>query len=880
MKLILWHALFTRVLFEQKKLFATAILTVSLGVALALGIRLGTQSALNSLEQSVSQAYPAGWSDPFSATTSEAKLFLKDSALRFDGQLFTILEAQIIADEKGTTAERTLQVQVFWGGDTQTAPPALQSDTSSVASKSETQGMNPEPITLGISSACRREFPEKSALLLAGQKVDVSFQVLESGIISTSCRHLSAGVQSFATAELSRLVNTAPLSVVFPNSQPAQLKLLDEFKQLAVHVPGLEIASNQNRLARLEEVTVSFRTNLQLMGFIALFIGFAIVHHVFSLLVARQSRSLAVLSALGVAQSRQMQVLFFLAAFLGLAASLLGIFTGLAAGAFLSNVTSSTIKNLYDNFVDASTLYWTAADLTYGFLLGFSACLLGALHPILKLKRLPVAQVMREGSFESHESGLTPKQSLTLAAVLLCISLLCLAWPLVWNRIPITALIACLGFLVIAALLAQQFGYLLYSKLNLDFWRSRWSTQLRIFFAPQAAVVLQVLTLTFTLTFGVKGMAESFRETLADWSQNTLKADLWMRTVGGAGAPLPTEVIRHLENASPSVVKAVDRLSIGTAELSLHPEKPEKPVLLAAARFQEQAKVTPMKILEPANQTTDAQSKTAAKIFETAQNCAATRDDPCPAYISEPVVVHFDLSAPLNTVLCPTFRSQQLCVRVVSVYQDFGSDQGVILTDEVVFQRRLENHPQPSFSNVYLNDASSPASMNFTKELRRIADTSEGTLSFETLADLRARILQTFDNTFRVTDALYVLCGIIAIVATVSCLNLQIRLRSREWSLQWALGIDSQTLLHRFSVWSAIMAMLSAVVSLLGGWVLSAILVYAVNYYSFGYSLTLAIPWTLPVTVVLVATLSGYISGRLQTKSLSENTTLSSLARE
>jgi putative ABC transport system permease protein len=179
-----------------------------------------------------------------------------------------------------------------------------------------------------------------------------------------------------------------------------------------------------------------------------------------------------------------------------------------------------------------------------------------------------------------------------------------------------------------------------------------------------------------------------------------------------------------------------------------------------------------------------------------------------------------------------------------------------------------------------LRNAESPEATYFAQELKLLAENSGGTLSFETLGDLRARILQTFDNTFRVTDALYVLCGLIAIVATVSCLNLQIRLRSREWSLLWALGLESHTLLRRFSLWSALMALLSSVVSLLGGWILSAILVYAVNYYSFGYSLSLAIPWTLPLTVVFVATLSGYVSGRLQTKSLSENTTISSLVRE
>jgi ABC-type spermidine/putrescine transport system permease subunit II len=64
------------------------------------------------------------------------------------------------------------------------------------------------------------------------------------------------------------------------------------------------------------------------------------------------------------------------------------------------------------------------------------------------------------------------------------------------------------------------------------------------------------------------------------------------------------------------------------------------------------------------------------------------------------------------------------------------------------------------------------------------------------------------------------------------------------------------------------MATLAAAVSVFGGIVLSAVLVYAVNYYSFGYSLSLMIPWHLPVVVIAVAAVSGYLSGRMQQKSL------------
>jgi putative ABC transport system permease protein len=140
--------------------------------------------------------------------------------------------------------------------------------------------------------------------------------------------------------------------------------------------------------------------------------------------------------------------------------------------------------------------------------------------------------------------------------------------------------------------------------------------------------------------------------------------------------------------------------------------------------------------------------------------------------------------------------------------------------------------------------------------------------------------MNTFDNTFRITDMLYVLCGLIAIIATVSSLNLQIILRSREWSLLWSIGLSHATLLRRFSFWSALLAFVAAFVSVFGGLVLASVLVYAVNFYSFGYSLTLKIPIELPVIVLTVATICGFLSGRMQAYSLIKNISLKTLNRE
>ncbi|NBO37335.1 ABC transporter permease [bacterium] len=869
MKALLWKALFTRVLWNQRRLFIIAVLTVSLGVALALGIRLGTQSAVRSLETQLKAWNSNEWSEPLLASSTEAKSFLREIAFQRGALIFNTIDSQLGESADPTTRLRPVQL-LF-----------LRSGPSSFVVSSQTLANQSLQLQLLAHKNCKDTLENVRWSKIAGKNIPTVIEFREdSSLLTQNCKLLIAHPASGNDSVIEAAVSEAALTGLFPTATDKDRQFYFHLRSLASFIPGLEFDTASQRLSRLENVTASFRTNLQLMGFIALFIGFAMVQHVFSLLVARQAKSIATLSALGISGAKQIRVLLSLAGFLGLVASAIGTLLGLVAGVFLSGVTSATVKNLYDSLVDSGHLHWQPMDLGYGFFLGFSACFLGALQPIFKLRRLPVSQLIRDGSFEAHDSGLTNRQSLLLSILVVAITVICLKVTWVVYRIPITALISCLGVLIFSALSAQIFCRFLYEKIQLHSFPHRWTTQLRVFLPPQAAIVVQVLTLTFTLTFGVKGMAESFRETLADWANSTLRADIWIRSVGGNGVALPDEVVNRLAEARGKEAIAVDALTILQANLQSESQTNSKPILFAAARFSEQKKVSPMRLLLPKNIDSAGQQKLAALIENETERCTGSEESPCPAYISEPILVHFSLPTDLHKTICPIIKSQKICFESVAVYQDFGSDQGVILSDEKVLKRILKTKPSASFSNVYLREPLSPESGHLIRDLRELVKKSEGTLALETLRQLKARILETFDNTFRVTDALYVLCGVIAIIATVSGLNLQIMLRNKEWSTQWALGIGGKPLIARFAIWSSLMAFIASLVSVCGGWALSAILVYVVNYHSFGYSLQLAIPWHLPILIIAVATLSGGVSGFLQATSLREHLNIRSLTRE
>ncbi|NBW80531.1 FtsX-like permease family protein, partial [bacterium] len=392
---LLWKSLFFRLVADQKRPFLFALVTVSLGVALALGIRLGTESASRSLEENIPISAAKDWSMPVTAQGPQAIVFLREHVLRMQGQIFSVVEAQ--ATKQGLFAEEAISIQLIvpWSG-----------------SGDQNGGSGEE-----VKPICQQQFAKIKGLKIEGRTFPVRLKgvagFLQSGencrlaLYDTSVFENDSGLAQSWQATIAK----APLRALFKLERSEQKAAFAEFKNLAQQIPGIDFGSDSKRVDRLRDVTRSFRTNLQLMGFIAIFIGFAMVRHIFSLIIARQSKTLATLAALGIPQRRQIAVLLTLAASLGIAASSLGTLLGLLSGFFLSLITSSTVRNLYDSMVDASRFYWHPLDLLYGFAVGFSACILGVLQPVLGIRRLPVAQVMRDGSFEAHQTGLTLRQS-------------------------------------------------------------------------------------------------------------------------------------------------------------------------------------------------------------------------------------------------------------------------------------------------------------------------------------------------------------------------------------------------------------------------------------------------------------------------------------
>ena len=194
---------------------------------------------------------------------------------------------------------------------------------------------------------------------------------------------------------------------------------------------------------------------------------------------------------------------------------------------------------------------------------------------------------------------------------------------------------------------------------------------------------------------------------------------------------------------------------------------------------------------------------------------------------------------------------------VAAVFRDYSSEQGYVAVSSAQYRRWFDD-PAVDSVGLYLGQGVTPEAMG-----RRIeALEFEGTVQWITPDRIRRESLAVFDRTFRISWALALLVGLIALVALTSALLAQGLERSREHATLRALGLTPGRLFELVTVQSAGLT----VVALATALPLAVLIHYALSLLvqprAFGWSLPAGLPpvepmvWVVPVALVL-GTLTG-----------------------
>jgi putative ABC transport system permease protein len=366
-----------------------------------------------------------------------------------------------------------------------------------------------------------------------------------------------------------------------------------------------------------------------------------------------------------------------------------------------------------------------------------------------------------------------------------------------------------------------------------------------------AAVATSGVVASLALSVALTVMVASFRDSVTQWLDGILPAQLYVRAAAGGsaeGATLPPDLVRAIE-ATPGVARA-DPLRTTALQLSS-----TLPAVTLLARP-----------LQTGSETTgQALPLVGAAVPLPA---AAPGERVVPVYVSEAMVDLYD-ARPGGWLpeLGLAFAQQPKGTRffIVGVWRDYARQHGSVVMDRADFVR-LSGDDRVNDLALTLDEGSVEDTVREAVRARAVELGVADVLEFASASQIRAISLRIFDRSFAVTYWLQAVAIGIGLFGVAASFSAQVLARQREFGLLAHLGLTRRQILGVVALEGLAWTVLGALAGLALGLAVSLVLVHVVNPQSFHWTMDLALPWlrllALCVAVVLAGTLTAWLAGR------------------
>ncbi len=196
---------------------------------------------------------------------------------------------------------------------------------------------------------------------------------------------------------------------------------------------------------------------------------------------------------------------------------------------------------------------------------------------------------------------------------------------------------------------------------------------------------------------------------------------------------------------------------------------------------------------------------------------------------------------------------------IAGIFHDYADDQGCFCITRDNYSRHWTGKGFHAIAAFLKNPADAPA---LEEELRRDFNTGGG-LSIYLNRALRTRIFEIFDQTFAVTELLRVIAIAVALLGITLALGTLVAERSWDIAALRSIGAGRGQIAAIHLTEAGLIGLVSAVLGMICGLLLSMILTWVVNKAFFGWTVRYAVPWgewlRTPLWVTATALLAGLI---------------------
>ena len=590
--------------------------------------------------------------------------------------------------------------------------------------------------------------------------------------------------------------------------------------------PGARVLNAAGRTRATAELSDGFMTNLAAMSLLALLVGLFLIYNSVNFSVLQRRELLGGLRALGMTRRELFALVMGESALVGLIASLAGLALGLALGEKLLLLVSQSINDFYFR-VSATDVDVGALTMSKGLVAGIGAALAASAVPALEAVSFEPRLAMTRSALE-RKAGRTVGVAAVVGVVTMLAAVAVIAFSgrnLVAGLTAVFMLI--LGFalcvpLVVGAAARRLAG----AAGRIAGMPGRIAIAGIAASLSRTGVAIVALAVAVSATIGVSIMVDSFRNSVSDWLDQSLQADLFVGVDDGA-----------LEPGLVADILALDGVEAASTTRSATIETTEG--------------VTRLIVIDMApggyagTELLDADPGVVWPAWDGGDVVLA----------SEPYAYRHRVSAG-DTVRLAT-GSGIVEFGVAASYQSYDINASALLMSRSTYDRHYDD-PGIDTLGLYLADDGDAEAMAAAVE--RVA-AGRQRLDIRSNASIRELSLEIFDRTFVITGVLYWLTLGVALIGILGAmLALQLE-RGREFGILRALGMTPGELGRMITGQTAAIGLASGVAALPLGLVMAWTLIEVINRRAFGWGIEMQVPPGALVEAVAFAVLAALVAG-------------------
>jgi putative ABC transport system permease protein len=570
----------------------------------------------------------------------------------------------------------------------------------------------------------------------------------------------------------------------------------------------------------------AYRVNLTMLAAIALLTGGFLVFSAQALSVVRRRTEFAFLRALGLGRRTLFGWLVAEGAAVGLAGGIVGtaLGYGLAWGALV--LLGGDLGAGYFSGLKPQLQFQPGVSVAY-VVLGTLAGVAGAWLPAREAATVSPARALKAGD----EAALLGGHGHPVWGAALLVLSIPVCWIPPLDGLPVGGYgaVACLlaGAVMLLPAVASGVAWLLPGRGPVP---SRLAAA-RLGAAPGHAVVAAAGVLTsVALAAAMAIMVASFRDSVDQWLNQILPADLYLRAGKASGSAYLDEDLQRRIAATPGVGQVAF-----TRHDSLRLAAGQAPVALIARPVSNDGNELPL-----AGRARPGGVEPAIWISEAMQDLYGWQ--------------------PGQRVDLP-LAGHPVAVHVAGVWRDYARQTGAVMIDLAEY-RRLTGDRLANDAAIRL--APDVGASQVAEALTAMAGT--GVLEVARPGEIRAISLRIFDRTFAVTyllEAVAVAIGLAGVAASFAALAAA---RRREFGMLRHLGLTRRQIGWMLAQEGALAAGVGVLGGLLAGGAIGLVLIEVVNRQSFHWSMDLHVPWgslaLFGLGLIALAALAAVLAGR------------------